>query len=259
MNDSLKRALDQVQAEQALKDSTKAFLAQKTKGYTGTKRRRYPALILAACLLLALVSGHWLYFTATVEISIDINPSIELGVNRFDKVIWVSGYNDDGEKLADSLELKYLDYTDAVSQITESEQVAELLSHDGIMAIGVAGDGSGQAGKVLSELESCTAEQGNTYCYYATAQEAEEARELGLSYGKYRAYLELQALDPAVTPEHIQGMTMREIRDAIDSLTGEEETETQSESETGFGSGGRGNGKGNRFGQGQGNRRGQNS
>ena len=48
----------------------------------------------------------------------------------------------------------------------------------------------------------------------------EAAHDCGLSYGKYRAYLELAALDPTVTPEEVQGMTMREIRDRIAALSG---------------------------------------
>ena len=40
-------------------------------------------------------------------------------------------------------------------------------------------------------------------------------REKEISIGKYRAFLELQALDPSVTPEEVQKMTMREIRERM--------------------------------------------
>ena len=45
---------------------------------------------------------------------------------------------------------------------------------------------------------------------------------MGLSCGKYRAYQELLALDPTVTPEEVAGMTMAEIRTAIRQLQGAE-------------------------------------
>ena len=48
-----------------------------------------------------------------------------------------------------------------------------------------------------------------------------------MSVGKYRAFLELQALDPSVTAEEVQSMSMREIRDRIAALSGGE-TETSS-------------------------------
>ena len=55
-------------------------------------------------LTVTLWGGTWLYFTPTMEISVDINPSIELGVNRFDRVISVDGYNEDGQALAQLLD-----------------------------------------------------------------------------------------------------------------------------------------------------------
>lgn len=48
------------------------------------------------------------------------------------------------------------------------------------------------------------------------------AQEAGLPYGKYRAFLELQALDPTLTPEDVAGMTMKEIRAWIDELAAED-------------------------------------
>ena len=48
----------------------------------------------------AVRGKRWLYFTPIAEISIDINPSIELRVNRFDQVISVDGLNGDGQALA---------------------------------------------------------------------------------------------------------------------------------------------------------------
>ena len=57
---------------------------------------------------------------------------------------------------------------------------------------------------------------------------AAAAHAVGLSCGKYRAYLELHELDPSVTPADIQGMTMREIRDRIAALSGSsDEVQTQ--------------------------------
>ena len=46
----------------------------------------------------------------------------------------------------------------------------------------------------------------------------DQAHELGMSCGKYRAFLQLQELDPTITPEQVQNMTMREIRDLLNQL-----------------------------------------
>ena len=230
MDERIKEAFEQVQAESGLKDRTKAYVSRKTGGYRRKGTAKYKVLASAfACVALLLFGGYWLYFTPTVEISIDVNPSIELGVNRF---------------------VKYMDYSDAVTQIIESEDITSLLSNGEIMTIAVIGEDSTQSEEVLATVQSCTSGKSNTYCYAARTEEVQAAHETGLSYGKYRAYLELQELDPTVTVEQIQTMTMREIRERIWELSGDSDSETQP-SGNGHGQQGNGNGQGqqNRWGR----------
>ena len=222
MNERIRDAFGSVHAEEALKERTRRYLSEQTeKRQRAFVPRPWQGVLAAACLLLALTGG-WLWFTPTAAISIDINPSLELGVNRFDRVVSVEGYNDDGQALADCLSIRFADYEEAVTRVLESEEVAVLLSEDGALAIAVAGQDQGQCRRMLAGLETCTAGQQNAYCYAATQEELEQAHALGLSCGRYRAYLALQSLDPAVTPEDVQEMSMREIRDRIALLSGEE-------------------------------------
>ncbi len=212
MNDAFKELFGQVRAEEELKDRTRVFLAKKTRGYTrtGTETRRYP-LCAAACLLLMLLGGRWLYFTPIAEISMDINPSIELSVNRLDQVISVNGFNEDGRALAQGLDVKYKTYRDAIEAILTDDTVAALLSGGEVMAITVSGPDEQRSARILTEVEDCTAGHRNTYCGSARPEDAAAAHEMGLSCGKYKAFLELRRLDPNITPEAVQGMTMREI------------------------------------------------
>lgn len=222
MNKACKELFGPIRAEEPLKARTRAFLAEKTRGYAGAGAENTRRRVLAAacaCALLALLGGRWLYFTPTAEISIDINPSIELSVNRFDRVILVNGFNEDGRELSSRLDVKYKPYTEAVEQILNDDGVAALLSGDEIMAITVTGSNGRQSASILSSVETCAAGRHNIDCYAALPEEAAAAHEAGLSCGKYRAFLELQRLDPDITPEAVQGMTMREIRDRIDCLS----------------------------------------
>lgn len=222
MNNTFKELFGPVKANEALKERTRAYLAMQTRGYAGAKagKRRYPAYALAcACLLFVLLGGGWLYYTPVTEISIDINPSIELGINRFDRVVCVSAFNEDGQALADTLDVKHKNYTQAIEQLLNDESVTALLSGGEVMAITVVGPDRQQSAKLLSGVETCTAGQSNIDCYAARPEEAVAAHEAGLSCGKYRAFLELQRLDPDITPETVQGMTMREIRELISRLS----------------------------------------
>lgn len=221
MNNTFKELFGPVKANEALKERTRAYLAMQTRGYAGAKagKRRYPAYALAcACLLFVLLGGGWLYYTPVTEISIDINPSIELGINRFDRVVCVSAFNEDGQALADTLDVKHKNYTQAIEQLLNDESVTALLSGGEVMAITVVGPDRQQSAKLLSGVETCTAGQSNIDCYAARPEEAVAAHEAGLSCGKYRVYLELQRLDPNITPEAVQSMTMREIQERIEGL-----------------------------------------
>lgn len=222
MNNAIKEIFGPIRAEEELKERTKAFLAQKTGNYVRAPaaRRGYPVYAAAcACLLFLLLGGRWLYFTPTAEISMDINPSIELSVNRFDRVIAVTAFNEDGQELSRELDVKHMDYAQAVEQVLTHDSIAALLSVGEMMSITVVGQDAQQSAKLLSGVEGCVAGKSNIDCYSARPEETAAAHEAGLSCGKYRAFLELQCLDPDVTPEDVQGMTMREIRDLIGSLS----------------------------------------
>lgn len=251
MNGKIKDIFDQIQAEEALKDSTMAFLEKKTRGYTRVRaesRPLYAYAAVCACLLLTLLGGRWLYFTPTAEISVDINPSIELCINRFDRVISVNGFNQDGRELLNGLDIKFKDYTAAMEQILHNDAIAALLSDDEIMTITVTGPDEAQSSRIFSAVEAYTAQQRNAYCYMASAEEVASAHECGLSHGKYRAFVEAQSLDPDITPEAVQGMTMRELWELIDSLSADcgEEDPSHSGGESGHHGYGHGGWHGNR-------------
>ena len=197
---------------------------------------------------------------------------------NIDLVIHIGDVSD-GQELAASLDIKYLDCAEAVNRILTNENVSELLSNDEVMTICVVGSDDKQSDRVLSEIESCTAGEANTYCYYANSDEVSEAHNIGLSYGKYRAYLELLSLDPTITVQEVQDMTMRQIRELIDSLSDDSSSAADSEDDNedehiGNGTGnmygqeqnqgqnqtqwqGQGHGQGNSQGHGQGNSQGK--
>ena len=102
--------------------------------------------------------------------------------------------------------------------ILENERIVDLLSQDEIMTITVMESKGTQSVRILSDMESCVAKHQNTYCYSADSREVAPAHGHGMSCGKYRAFLELQKFYPDITPEEIQGMSMREIQNLTDEM-----------------------------------------
>ena len=124
-DNELRRALDSVRADEALKRRTQEYVAAQTGNYGIARRvsrpaRGWRALAAASCLLIVLLLGGWLYLAPTAYISVDINPSLELYVNRFDQVVSAKGYNQAGQALADDLGIRFLNYSHAGEQISVS-------------------------------------------------------------------------------------------------------------------------------------------
>lgn len=254
MNKTFKSLFGPVRAEEELKNRTLAFLAKETRGYTGAGAgsRKYSLYAAAcACLLFLLLGGRWLYFTPTVRISIDINPSIEMSINRFDRVIMVDGLNEDGRALSDALDIQYMNYSDAVQEVFTNDAITALLSGNEVMAITVIGPDGRQSAGILSGIEAHAAGHHNTYCYFTPPGEVAAAHETGLSCGKYRAFLELRLLDPDITPEAVREMTMREILDRTGCLSAGEDGSSPSCGNSGAGGHSHGAGYGHRWRKGQ--------
>jgi hypothetical protein len=223
MDSRIRQAFDGVHAPEELKDRTRAFLAEKAgarrTGRRPAARRLIPAL---ACVLLVLVGlTSWgVYFSPTSAISIDVNPSVELEINRFDKVISVVCYGVKEEEQAQWQDLRFHDYRDAVSQLLASGTIAACLEQEEPLSISVVSEDGERQAEILENVRTCAGGQGNIHCYAADSSQVEHAHQAGVSFGKYQAFLYLQELDPSVTAEQVQEMTMAEIRQRIAELTG---------------------------------------
>lgn len=237
----MKEAFDQIHADEELKERTKQFLAEKTDGYRKKKVRSYRTWIpAAACLVIFLIAGgYWSFFLPTAAIQIEVNPSLEMEVNRFGRVLSLEGKNEDGEKLAGELNLRFLSYDEAVDRILENDQIAALLNQNEILSLVVIGENK-QSQDIMAFVEELEQTQHNIDCCHATESEAHEAEEAGLGYGKYRAYLELKKLDPDVTTEEAANMTMSELYERIRELEASSGTQTDAQTSTGTETGGGG-------------------
>lgn len=220
MNNRIKAAFNSVHASEELKSKTQAFIMQKSRNYTMRRSANYRKIIPAACAALALFAGLKLYFTPTTHINIDINPSLDLGINRFDRVVSVKALNDDGKKLMETLDIRFTAYDEALRRILDNKSVEAMLSEDGIMTVTVIETGTAQSANILSAAKACASGYGNVHCHSASSEQASAANKLGLSYEKYLTYLNLQAIGYNIAPEEIRNMSMREIRDLTAQLTG---------------------------------------
>lgn len=220
MQNKIKNAFDVVRADPALKSKALDVALRHSARRSAPARRWVPAM---ACLLVVVLAlgGCGVYFTPTSVISVDVNPSVELSVNRFHRVISANGCNADGETLLDGLSLRFLDYRDALRTILAADTVTHSLSEGEVLSISVADADEARQTAMLSEIAQTTAGEENAYCFPSQPQDVEEAHHLGLSCGRYRVFSQIQALDPDFDPQDAAQMTMAQLRDLLSQLAEE--------------------------------------
>ncbi len=232
----IKDAFSQIHAEESLK--------QRTAGRVLSKRKRIPLALkilpVATAVAIAVFAG--LFFIPYSFISIDINPSIELEANTFGIVINVSAVNEDAVDIVESADVWGMSYTDAIDTIASTDEFSGY--SDSPAEITVISPSS----EMIDEINQTEfVSQGNVTCYSSGSELKEQADELGISFGKYRSYLELLELNPGVKFEDVVDLPTGVIRRIIEN-GGVIDDEISS-----FGGGqGNGYGGGNGHGNGQG-------
>lgn len=195
--------------------------AVRTASSTPVKRPIRARLVaaIAACLVLlaAIPGGIYLYNDVTTVVSIDINPSIELSLNRFDRVLSATGANDDGAALLENVPVVGLDCGEAVQRLLADESIQQAASETNRVEIVVASLSDGDTGALQEKILSAgTAASCPCTCSSATADELRAADEAGLTLGKYRAYAALQEAGIDISADEARSMTMHELRKLAD-------------------------------------------
>lgn len=199
-----------------------------TGGVAVLRRRRASrtlGLALAACVALFLVAFggfRMIYLTETAYVSIDINPSLELGINRFDVVVSAQAFNDDAQAILDELDLVSLPYEEAMDALAANALYQSYITSDSFVEISVVCDNQDQSQGLQQRsqgyLDTLPCEG---TCTRATTELRTEAHDAHMGVGRYQAALILLELDNTLTLADCEMMTMRELRERIIALGGE--------------------------------------
>lgn len=213
-------------------------------------RNRFIGAIAACIVLIAALFGvvH-IGTTPTAFVDIDINPSIELQVNRFDTVVEAEGLNEDGRNVLDGLHLEGLSFNDALETLASSNAMESYLTDDAFIAVSVSSNNQTQEQKLASQGESCLANlSARGSCDVVSLDFYEEAHAHNMGCGRYAAALELMELDHSITLDECAHLTMRQLRDRINQCHASESGESKAASGAGQHGGGYGPGDGSGWG-----------
>jgi hypothetical protein len=118
------------------------------------KAARWSAAAAAVLLISAGVSSY-AYFTPVSTISLDVNPSIEYKLNRFDRVVGVEALNEDGQQILEQLKVKNKNIDEALKLTLQQMKAQGFIKHgeaNGVM-ISAAFKNEGQAQAFAAKLK----------------------------------------------------------------------------------------------------------
>ncbi|HKL11246.1 MAG TPA: anti-sigma factor domain-containing protein [Clostridia bacterium] len=157
--------------------------------------RRLTALAASLLIFIGAGAGGYAYYAPTGYVDVDINPGVELAYNRWDKVIKVSGANEDGERVLEIAgNLKNKGVGTAVKMILEAAEDEEFLSGDAENFVNVFVSGKNNSEnleKAKNAIENHHEETGLQFFYNAEKGTLEkykafkaEAEGLNITPGK---------------------------------------------------------------------------
>lgn len=228
--------MDKVKAEKELKIKTDTFVRTALSNIKGQEKTDDPGLkfrrersafnkalatisAVAACLILSLC-GNAYYHTPVNYLCLDINPSVEFGINAFGRIVSTQAYNEDGLRLLGDNNYSNLSVEDAVSTLVKNAAKQGFIVADGSTVIAVTAESS--RNKAAAELQSSGESGANAalrasgisaivYTDYTDLQLRKQAQDLEISPGKLRVILILQTLDPSITIEDYKNAKMTDI------------------------------------------------
>ncbi len=179
--------------------------------------RRYAAAI--CCLVIMLAAAFTvlgLYGENYYEVYIDVNPSIEVCVNRFGVVSKVKCLNKDAEKCLDGVNLKGMRPEKAVTEIANILSSSGYFEDNAALYLSVYSEKDKSVNEVVESLYyrlfDLTEDYGvDVYTGEFTKKQRAEAEKANVSPLKYSIISEVSALDDGYTFDELADRSMSDL------------------------------------------------
>lgn len=195
---------------------------KKEKGFFATlftNKRFVPTLAGAALALMICFCSIGLYNENFQTVYIDINPSVALKLNRFERVIGVEFLNDDAKALLSDTKLVGCDAKEALQTVINACDSAGYVKENSEIYISASAKEEKSSEKLLQKLkghaENLREEDSETYAvstYNAKKSEKKNFEKESLSPAKYNVIREIIDEDGGYKMEDLKGKPMDELR-----------------------------------------------
>ncbi len=198
--------------------------AAETRGGWG----RWSYVAAASILVLLSVFPLWnmLHASAYAAVSIDINPSLELELDKEYRVIDATSFNKEGKLLLDGVEWRKHSFVDVASNVIAEAGRQGFLkkNHDiliasiGLKDVRVSDEVVRFVQKEIPVLTASDQEQVTITLMKSSKEVREEARKNGMSAGKFALYESLKQSHKQLSKDSIKKLSVSEIRSQIGGI-----------------------------------------
>lgn len=196
---------------------------------------------LVAFLLLLGMGGYAIadYFTPVTFVTMDINPSVELALNRYERVLSVNTFNEEGNLLAkDAGSFRNMKVEDAIKKLLDRAEAQNYLKTQGTLMFTVSSVKNHVPDELDRKLKETIKTRPNIKVVVenTTIEKHEEARKMNISQGKLLIYERLKKINPGITLEEIKKSSVSRMMEQLNRPLSDREknlTEKKDEKKTG--------------------------
>ncbi|WP_273320369.1 anti-sigma factor domain-containing protein [Vallitalea guaymasensis] len=179
---------------------------------TNTNYRRIAAIIAIVFLISGFGVSAYAYYTPYGYVNVDINPSIEIVYNRFNRILKINGVNEDGKNVVDNISdyknkkvEKFLGDIIAENTLNNSDQVNVILTYDKLEE------------EAIDNLKQSIEENDkvNVYAFEIPKNEYEKIKCDNLSPGKAALIDKIKTSNPSYK-EKLEEKTIEELVEIVD-------------------------------------------
>lgn len=209
----------------------------------------YMKRITAAAAMLLVVSGSVFgvssYYSPYAYLDVDINPSLEIVLNRYMRVLDVNSFNEDGKKIASNkAELKNKKMEEAVDKLLDNAKKEKILTADKENAVlfTVASSDDASADNINKKIEKTAQkkiDQLKVKCEVlptekVTVKKNLEAKKINVSPGRVILYEKLKQVEPEAKLEDVLKAPVKEtVKKIIEIRKQKNEIKAKPEKENG--------------------------
>ena len=197
------------------------------------KGGRIAAIAACVALVACLIGGVADFLRPVAYVGIDVNPSVELTLNRFDIVVGACALNDDGQRALDEAPCMWRAFDEAAHDLDSAMRA--IADEGAVVEVSIDCDNENRYAALAAQSNDCFGCNGEAHCDRTNAEERQAAHNSGMGVAKYRAYQALQEVGVDISAEECASMSMRELRNML-AENGVDESEGAGE-HTGMGNG----------------------